>query len=582
MTGIKATPPLEPTELMDLDHYANQITQSALDAFLRADAQTLGHLVYSLRRESAVNPELFNAPHDADFECRARRWWDGRLPGEYEFLWQYMATGPVFASVSLHLAGAAPTLVLPVPAHDLFRRGIRGLRRSVWVNCPPDADLPEAGEDSNAFACVFSHAIANTAMEVRVLDKPAAGWIAHAHLSRKGLYIPDVRAIADLSGAPARTAACEEERFLAMASVLYMPFDYPKVREYAEPLPGVTEGVDPPAPAVLMLWSPVPGRWDHLGAANEGDAIRELVEGVWEVKPSKNAGKDGGWPYTPVIDEGFRWLDVEVAKEIKALRWAETQFLAPFIALHRAALHAGKKDHRRFVDLIGHGFSELARSLPGLMGPTPDPLRLGEWVARLVGAPDGPVAMLRVAWPEPWERKRRIQSASLILRFETTDTPRDLSPNDWYGEHERPLKELPEGLGECATEVVASTATALATELANNISAHAERILEIRIEITRRYVVAKYVLELSEEALSSLHGSEEAFRRYFAIRRGVVVPTAAGSSDRRQGGHGIGLALHSAVSSQTGVYSALYLAPGGAGAHATLAVPYKENKELGA
>lgn len=569
------------TGLQSLNEYANGVVRDAVDIVLQSDSQTLGHLIHTLRHSSAVNSALIGLADGGRFAKRfqadAEHWWDSGdgLPPSYAFLRPHFRAGPVFASVSLHLAGAAPTLILPVPAVDLLRHGPAGLRRSVWVNAPRSENLPGPDSpDALEFALAFSHAVTNTAMEVRVRDVPTGGWLARAHRDGRGLYIPDVRTVRDTSDV--RTAAQSEERFLAMASVLYLPLDYEEIRQYAEPVSGA---IDPliPSPAVLMLWSPVPRRWDHI-VVDDGLGVRPVDKDgtAFEIllDSARAQPTDPRWTLSPEVTPAFRWLDLVVALETKALRWAETQFLAPFFALHRASLDGSKEDARRFWDRIGHGFGPLAQSLPDV-ARTQDPrITTREWVARLLHAKDGPISHLRTRWPVPEVRAHKIGQARLTLRMLGPGGMTAVIERETLAEWPDVLDAVPSKIGCCPTRVVAQTARALALELAKNIEAYAERVTGIEIDITERYVVARYHLELKARARDQLAGNPLGFLRYFAVRRGIVVPTVESTSDAMRPSHGIGLALHSALSSRVGLYSALYISPDCARAHAALAMPY--------
>jgi hypothetical protein len=232
-----------------------ELSAQACEAFLYDDARLIRwflekcRLSKSLTSLSSCNPERQTESGIND----SVDWWKvDRAPLIIGRLLESIKAGsqPITGTLSLYLAGSAPTLYLPVP----YRLDIPASKalRILWnAESECGAILADDRPDDELILRQFSHAVANIAYGVRVGDYPHYGWVARAHDTGQTIYIPDVR------HAGVTSAVLDIEPFLGMASVLYVPMRLPVTRN-----PYVRKSVT--SPVVFMFWSPIPHRWDHL------------------------------------------------------------------------------------------------------------------------------------------------------------------------------------------------------------------------------------------------------------------------------------------------------------------------------
>ena len=240
---------------MSLGHYPSVAINEAVEQYLIADSQLLRGLVRGIAAPACELIKRESRPG-------AMEWWNakrGGLPTCVAFLEPFIRSPepPVFAAVSLCMTSGAPTLYVPVPWLKA-RDGLEGYRETLWINAPNATnDNSLRSVDWSTAARAQSHALANISYAVRVGDRPTLGLLAHAHKTHEPYYVPDTWAEPGTAPAGVRSVATEEERYLAMASVLYLPL--------CDPLPPSEVLGSKHAAAVLMLWSPVPGYWDNIG-----------------------------------------------------------------------------------------------------------------------------------------------------------------------------------------------------------------------------------------------------------------------------------------------------------------------------
>lgn len=506
------------------------------------DAYTLNWMLRSLR-ELEISKRLCRT--DANAQA-ALAWWKDALAGRIvpkavSFFAQIVERDgipPVFCGLSLCIPGLAPSLRVLVP-YEFARRGLDGFRDSVWLLAP---DTQKCGQTRwEPLARELSHAIANIPYSVRLRDRPLRGLLAEAHKHCQPLYIPDVRCAPRYGSAT--TAAVEEEPFLGMASVLYLPIaglDLPKLAKLG-------------SQAVLMLWSPIPGHWDHLES-------RALRPGVCQVTLAGLLPESLA-PYFP-------WLHLLLLKENEKYTELGTQLVGILGGLERVvAASLDSKLLSQFHEKIAHGASSLVTAyIRPARGPCP---RLHSWLTEQLSSATGPVSIVRRAWGQSSRRSlRSLNEAALTLTWRGRKS--NANRTHFVGHLHDPesvLCHIPERL---ALEVREDIASGALRDAAANLSDDARELYAVDLEISRRYCGISFRFEPTKLARQRLYGSRPGFERYFATRRGLVVPPAGPDS------FGIGLALNTRLAAGLGLYRRLYVSPNGTVWRVDLAVPLRE------
>lgn len=499
---------------------AVQILTEAVDALLRDEARVTERLQGHLRESSLY--ELLSQRNDAVSGNKSLAWWQkrGGLPTSMRFLEGLLRKGtqPIFGVVSLCLRSSAPTLYVPLPyGVDL---GEDAIQRALLV--------PQEAIQASAGGREFSHAIANLAYSVRLNDDPRVGWLAEAHYTRRALYIADVDALGDST-----TTAQDEERSLGMASVLYLPV----VSEAIRPVQ-LARGAH--ASVLLMLWSPVPGRWDHLRAKQykASRTVQTIKEAALQPK---------------ALADEFPWLGHELIKEDKTHAVSDAQFLGVIFALDRC-LKDCNDSGREIRQRLMHGILDLNEALftDAAVGGT----RLKDWLQGRLSANAEPITTLKNG-----------------LGRSTDALPVELVTRRAGGRHSRTgtLGQIQHLIhlinADAHLGISEDLATAVLQEAASSIVAHGQALIGVVIDVSPLYSAVSFKFVPQRDARSRLHGSDTGFKQYFATRRGLIVPS------ERPGRLGLGLALYTRVPSRFGIYRRLYVSPDGEKWRVEVAVP---------
>lgn len=319
-------------------------------------------------------------------------WWqDKRLPTSLAFLKHAIEKGeqPVFCNISLYTLSSAPTLYIPVP-YLRAKDGFNGFRETIWLNAPgwdqasksQQTRLPEWMTSEinweNA-AREYSHAITNISYSVRVGDIPILGWLAQAHAGNCTIYIPDVRRLKERGGV--KTVAVEEESYLGMASVLYIPLTHEKhLPTYTLDENELNDNEH--AQAVLMLWSPLPHRWDSLLKATPNNAVNECSWCSW---------KDD---VVAPLGSNLRWLGGIISKD-KVDQHIEYRRLSHVIkAINSWALDCpATSGVKGYVNSLLHGLEHFFKHSPK-DEQSLSSYGVRNWLNFLVKNVDGPVRRL--------------------------------------------------------------------------------------------------------------------------------------------------------------------------------------------
>lgn len=458
---------------------------------------------------------------------------------------------PVFAAISLRVSSNDPTVVVPVP-YLTPGRGAARIRDHFWINpeeCGAAAFRPSR-QDTECAIREVSHALTNISYSVRLDDEPKVGWLSRAHTEGTPLYFPNVSGLADerlnargrkrLPQGYVHSAASREEPYLGMASVLYIPLLDPDAKPQA-------------ARAVLMLWSPVPGRWDgcfkSTAPALGGSALevrdlssREMRRHIWD---------------------HFHWLEYAAAKDDTTLHRAELQILNFMSVMLR--WHDGQTENVRsaFSEFF-HGSSALLDHFKD--APYDHTTRVVDWIDELLHGGSGFQYLLRRRWQKA-KISEDLDHLPIKLRL----------PNGQIKTFK--LNETPE-VGVLAPYVDKNakilladyTATYIGGEPVDNIAKYAEALEGITITLSEKFISLRFLERPILRHMQRLVGSDRSFRRYYAIRRGLAISPPVSRSGRALG-HGLGYWLFRVFAARTKVWRKLYVSADGKVCHTDLVVP---------
>ena len=505
------------------DEYETLVADSVAKLF-SVEAGILGSLLERLRH----HPVFKNAcrPCPGATPELASSWWQqrGGLPPSLDFLTDWMNKGlqPVFCGVSFCFSSSSPTSYLPIPYVEA-RSSFRRFAEAFLLTRADDLPAPVTGNAEPAARAV-SHALLNVSYEVRLNDKPPLGYLAQAHVNCEPLYIPDVSVLT-----PSKSAARNEERFLAMASVVYLPVA-------GGALPKVALSAGEQAPVVLILWSPLPGRWDDLYPASQG-AVRTIADPALAPR---------------TLAEDLRWLGEDHLHLENAHTLADAMFVGFVFALDRALNdcgEAGKQVRRR----LAHGrLLDLRREL---LRPVRTSAPVKEWLRKhLRNSVIVPVTNVLSSWT------RDSLPVSLTLRRA-----------DGSESHESTLQNLDDLLlripDNLALRAPQELAAVVLEDAAASVTENGRALLGLALDVSEEYCTVSVYFEPGEEEGKNLFGSSEAFMRYAATRRGFLVPSRRGL--------GLDLALYTRLPARLGVYRRLYLSVDGSNWHVGAAFPIK-------
>lgn len=503
-----------------------------------------------------TGPPLFARNSGASSAATTARYWE---KNSGVALWDLIRPSveagaqPVFAAVSLMVRSTNPTVILPVPLR--CARTVRDFAKNLWVNADEDGDawLSLSGTGLREAVRAVSHALTNISYSVRIDDDPTVGWLARAHVTSSAFYFPDVTKVDEASGGDVYSAARREERHLAMASALYIPLLKPKARS------GHSR-------AVLMLWSPVPHRWDGcFRSATPHPAMPHVVE-VGDFRRKKLLRR---------ICLHFHWLEHVIARDESSQHRSELQVLN-FISLLANWRKRQHGDVREAVDELLHGsqlqFDHLSGSRP------PGETSVAHWVYDLLFSGSGFLNALKHGWKDRSRTHKEAygQLFNLPVNIKVEGNP-TLS-SKWNELEDREDVFLPFIPQSARVPFDRDTARFIGTEAVDNIIKYASALHMISINLSRRFATIRFSERARQEDVGRLIGSDVSFSRYYAVRRGLAV-MPRGLTNVKETGYGLGFLLYHVLSSRTKIFRKFYLSPDGDHCHTDLVLPL-DNKDL--
>lgn len=518
---------------IDVNRISKLILDDAIDAALQEEEELQCSVVLhcmrvlSRRSNSHLKKLLLASNLNAATPSLVQRYWDTSSSATIDMFRERLLAGdqPVFASISLRTTSTAYTVYVPVP-YRCARRSIKGLQKSLWINHEFCGCMGASGAQLEQVARSVSHALANISYSVWIEDQPDIGWLALAHASSEPIYIPDVRDLHVGKEASAKTVATAEEPFLGMASVLYIPL-------YAK-----TPTQENPAPAVLMLWSPVRGRWD--GCFPNAGALASNSSGpiAWTLK-----GAVPGKSFLKELWTEFQWTEHVAASDTKHYRRTELQVINLVLAL----LRWQESQNGPVKTAIGEFLHHADEPIQAVFRDATQKVSLHTWLSDLVTDKRGFVNRVL--------RQLSISATDLVVT-RTTAEPLILALSEV---RDSPYKLESAVPSEQYIELDRETARQIAASPADNIMKYAKSLDAIHIDVTEKFVTVRYV-ETPTVASAQAFREQRGFLRYFAIRRGLPVAPINVES-QSQASSGLGLWINRVFESRTRAPARLYVSP---------------------
>ncbi|MEQ1853784.1 MAG: hypothetical protein HOP13_20775 [Alphaproteobacteria bacterium] len=438
---------------------------------------------------------------------------------------------PVFASISLKTVSAGPTVYVPVP-YGILDSGVETLRDSLWINAG-QRRLEVNAIDLESVLRTVSHAFTNISYSVRLDDGPRFGWLAFAHTENQAIYIPDVLAAGTHQPPEVISESTFEEPFLGMASVLYLPID-------------IGTQTSATAPAVLMLWSPVPKRWDGIFQT----ASQESQFAVADFDGAPRAA----------LTKSMDWLEDVLERDQSEIDRTELESLSLIMALHD---WVSRQDPtiQAAINEFFHSSTALLKELERDDADTSCSVR--EVARDLIKSPGGFIVRLEKKWDRTLGNKL-INVAVLGLENENRDKSASIAAAT------RDDADLMDVIpAEARIGIDRKAAKLLARRPCHNIAAHAEDLLGVKVLVTDKFLTLRYQEAPKLDRKARIIGSQAAFHRYFAARRGLMVPQI---SEDNEGG-GLGLWLYRVVALRRNIFIRLYVSPSGENWHTDVVIP---------
>lgn len=543
---------------MTPDEFASQVRLEAAEAALNDDSRLLCRVVSTIQAIFKNSPDISAAIISKDNLAaspeEALDWWITKkngLPRSLEFLNQAIREGmqPVLCSISLYVHSSAPTIYVPVPFSRIAINQIHGFCDSTWLNPPENLSHLTGTEqdDWERIASEFSHAVCNLAYTVRVDDEPLLGWLAKAHAKSMALYLPDVSQASEMD-AGTLTTAVSDERFLGMASVMYIPL------AWEDPLSLFsTKGRDAEyAQAVLLLWSPIPGRWNSLISAESRRIARFAMSLSSELGHIKHK-----------LSKALSWLGDLIAKDEHDQKKMDAQLLAFLYTLDRWSLDRSREVRQEFLSLM-HGMEALLTFIREDSPSKPTPAQ--QWLHEIILSSRGLMRSLETFW------KRSLREVPFLIDIWDTEKRIIRSFQSSLGTANASINRVP-----CNAFIPfeGKIALRIGVEPVSNLKKYAIDVTAVSVFISSAYATLRLTETPDAAAQKRLLGNKAGFLRYFALRRGLAVPAKYENSGES---YGIGLALFSLVATRARVYRKLYLSSDGEQCYVELSLPCERSR----
>lgn len=550
------------------DDLAADLRKDAINARLKAEARLHEDVVTACKKCFQEHPQLQYL--FADNECAAGPtetlgYWRKRIASIghatdiIRLLEPTISAGsrPIFAAVSFCTQSAGPTLFLPVPYESFLRGGDQFFTTSFLINSDQCKYIELADQVGliEAAARSISHALVNLSYSARIDDTPVIGWLAESHKSRSALYLPDVSNLPD--SRRVISVSTTEELFLGVASILFLPLYDP------------TESKEP-APAVLVLWSPTPGRW-------RGDVLQGL--GLTRAPEDRGADEPKLFvlqEYPPLMDDlwgQFGWLGNVVAKDESDVRRAELEVLSFLLAMEFWAAQQGVDFLKKFKHFF-QGSYFLIEAIKNSYKKMPTRgMAARDWIREQLTA-CGHGFVHELLSHDRWERERRTLHGVPVLLEKWTGAGR-FTAQFRVGDPEQALEAFLSNIpSEFSVPFADDVAMHIASEPANNIGKYAAELQEIQISLTTNFITLRYIEKPEPKHKERLFGTHDAFLSYYSTRRGLAPPRHSDESSS-----GLGLWLYRVFEAKMNVFWKLYVSPNGAWWHTDVAVRLVHDRE---
>lgn len=515
---------------------SERLREETIRTLLKEDSRVLDKLNGDIKKlnddeESSISL-LFKEIDKNDINERTLKWWDKHQNGfqdSLSFIKRYVEQGaqPIFLNLSYYSLTSSQTLYVPTPYHAC-KKGFSGFAKTVWVNAPER----QAREETNwEFAARdFSHACSNIPYSVRIGDKPTVGWLTKSHETRQAHYIPDVENIyREETPTKVFSAAKADQPYLGMASVLYIPLAGGRIKPIRPDLSSSGNH----ARAVLMLWSPIPNRWDYL------------MDPSWQVyDDARVLYKSDGCLISDAAYQRLGWIEDMIARDSSNQVWRE----AEYIDLAKSVLDLPKDSGTEFEDKIEKAFHGLGGIITALdKGRSDKYCYLPDIVSYLLDS-GGKKEESVFDFLSSNRKLRDDTSYVLYLRgVRACKGRRDVC--DYTNEH---LSNGVVTLEESATKKALR-------EPIRNVSEYSVYIKKVEIYISDKSLTIRISEKPKDHVRDFLIGGSKQFKNYYASRRGI--PTKRVSGGERKGTSGLGMSMYSAIAERVGVFNRFYISP---------------------
>lgn len=522
--------------------------EEVVDSYLKADALLAQDLVATLQHCTQLLPECVTQWSPEGVEG----WWAKRqgLPRELEFLRTAVRAhhAPLLTSVSMCLSGQEPTLYVPVPWAATSAASLDDARACLWYNAPVEFADAQSIDWATSLRSI-AHAIANLSYAVRLGDSPVRGWLAYAHQCGRLVYLPDTKLIEGTikldDGQMVHSVGTDEERYMGMASVIYLPLSSSQI-----PMTTVVDRLY--ASVVLMVWSPIPHLWD--GTLDSTCQVQSLA--LHE-------------KYAVPLGAVFRLLRHDVVRRAAELARSDADVLSIVTSL-QARVKDGPAPLWPLWQTTMHG---LERLLDFALDREDSSNALAEeWLADFFEHPNGACQTLASQFPNV----RELDLSVADLRAAERPTPFTTHIRNWRAL----LRPMLQG-AKLPLDVAA--AQLLCAEPVRNIKLYCNSLDMLKIDISESYITIVVVTTLRKESMRQLvpqpgksdSAADFVFRRYYGSRRGLPLWRSDGKHSEDVS---LGMFLHGHASRRFGVFHRLYVSPDGSSSRVIIGMPLSANR----
>lgn len=505
-------------------HFPTAQKEAAIRNSLEEDWRVLISVKQCLSRELKENKVVAKLllPEVSDIEVESvKDWWRfKKLPKDYNFIYELISKGlyPIFFNISLLVESTAPTVYIPIPYRGLNESNA-SFKNICFLNINNNQVKFKENYDWDRISRKFSHALCNLSYSVKIGDTPTCGYLAKAHEDRKIVYEPDVSLLDDKESKDRLlSVARDDEKNFAMASVLYIPLEHKKI------LPLFKFKDKTFSKAVLMFWSPIPNFWKKGFAKPEDKekiihSLSDRLSWLGNYIQVKNTSNHAN----AVKHIGFLNLLKNHSAQLAPFdneRWEK---------VFKAAIH----NLADLVSFIVKGEEDIGKRV-----------LLKTFLKSLLLGQNSIVNLLNVKG----KKSKEYESKYFNLRFKNLNE--NYIKKDYWGEA-GVIKFCEEIEITGRLKIGEKIGLQLAKSPFYNMDKFMDSFVKCEIILSKEYLTIRYYQIPTEDAKTKLDGID-GFKRYYALRRGLSIPTT------NPGDHGLGFALFQTLGTISKIHGRLY------------------------